>query len=533
MDPAGPTVSLETSEAMFDIGVALNACGYDQGLDESDPVRKRIRDEVNQATQASAEARDDRDKLCLFIDQHRLTEPAHNLAQYVSLALYLTPPPEMTPSVEEQDMPPDAIGVEPILPILRRFANAIDLHVIWVENRPAYEEATSRLHNPLTQMIVGTNYYLKTPASTYSGRRFLVVLEPLLSPEETNARVYGPDYVVVASPKNGQISMDLVRHAYLHYEIEPLLYARENTVDERMMPILKAVQDAPLEYEFKNDIVALVIECMIKAIEARTMDTGIPDVRIPPNLPHSEADQYEHARSIAQQKMEAVRQFAVNRSMNQGYVLTQYFYSQLRNFEKTPEGLDEAIGPMVYGMDISIETHRAREVTFDQRGEGEVMSRAPQRPPQPKELDVAEMKLMKGDVAGAADLAQKALDSHSGDAGKADFILARVDLMSGKIDDAQAAFRNTLTASKDPRMLAWSHIYLGRILDVEEKRDDAVLEYGAALAVRDGQPETKQAAEAGLKQPFALPHRAQPSEDNDEEQDAPKPIAPPSQSHPQ
>jgi hypothetical protein len=285
IDPAGPTVSLETSEAMFDIGVALNACGYDKGLDESEPVRKVVRGEVNQATQASAAAQDDRDKLCLFIDQHRLEDPARNLAQYVSLALYLTPPPQLTPSVEEQDMPPDANAVELILPLLRRFADAIHLHLIWVENHAAYEEATSRLHGPLTSMIVSTNYYIKTAASTYSGRRFLVVLEPLLSPEETNARVYGLDYVVVASPKNGQISMDLVRHAYLHYEIEPLLYARENTVDERMLPILKAVQDAPLDVEFKNDIEALVIECMIRAIEARTMDTGVAEVKVPPNLP--------------------------------------------------------------------------------------------------------------------------------------------------------------------------------------------------------------------------------------------------------
>ena len=34
------------------------------------------------------------------------------------------------------------------------------------------------------------------------------------------------------------------------------------------------------------------------------------------------------------QKQEAVRQQAVNHSMAQGYVLTQYFYSQLKNFEK-------------------------------------------------------------------------------------------------------------------------------------------------------------------------------------------------------
>lgn len=508
MDPAGPTVSLQTSEAMFDVGVALNTCGYDKGLDESDPVRKTVRDEVNQAIQATPAAQDDRDKLCLFIDQHRLDSPSRNLAQYVSLALYLTPPPELTPSVEEQDMPPDATGVEQVLPLVRKLASDIDLHVIWVENHAAYEAITSRLHGPLTNMIVSTNYYLKKPASIAAGRHFLVVVEPLLSPEETNARVYGSDYVVVASPKNGEISMELVRHAYLHYEIEPLLYARATSMD-RLMPILRAVDNAPLEFEFKSDIVALVIECMIRAIEARTMDTGIADVKVPSNLPHSETEQYEHARSVAEQRQEAVRQQAVNHSMRQGYVLTQYFYNTLREFEKNPESLDEAIGPMVYGMDISVETHRARQVTFDAQGEGHVMSREPERPPQPKQLDLAEVKLMKGDVAGAAELAQKALDTHTGDAGQADFILARVDLMKGKIDDAQAAFRSTLTASKDPRMLAWSHIYLGRILDVEDQRDDAVLEYNAALAVRDGQPDTKAAAEQGIKQPFALPHHAE------------------------
>lgn len=524
IDPAGPTVSLETSEAMFEVGVALNACGYDKGLDESDPVRKKIRDEVNQATQGSASARDDRDKLCAFIDQHRLEDPARNLAQYVSLALYLTPPPQLTPNVEEQDLPPDANSIELILPLLRRFADDVNLHLIWAENRAVYDDITNRLHGPLTQMIVSTNYYLKKPASGYTGRHFLVVIEPLFSPEETNARVYGPDYVVVAWPRDGKISMELVRHAYLHYEIEPLLYAHATSMD-RMMPILRAVDDAPLDYEFKSDIVALVIECMIRAIEARTMDTGIPDVKVPANLSHSEADPYEHARTVAQQRQEAVRQQAVNHSVTQGFVLTQYFYNDLKNFEKTPESLDEAIGPMVYGMDVTVENHRAREITFDTHGEGHVMSAAPQRPAQPKDLDVAEMMLMKGDVQGAAQMAQKALDAHSGDTGQADFILARVDLMSGKINDAQAAFKNTLIASKDPRMLAWSHIYLGRILDVEEQRDEAVAEYNAALAVRDGQPDTKAAAEAGLKKPFELPHRPQPAGDDNDE-DPPKSASP-------
>jgi tetratricopeptide (TPR) repeat protein len=522
MDPAGPTVSLQTSEAMFDIGVALNACGYDDGLEESDPVRKRVREEVNQATVASAQARNERDKLCLFIDQHRADDPSLNLAQYVSLALYLTPPPELTPSVEVEDMPPDATAVEEILPLLRQFADAVDLHAIWVQNRPAYDELTNRLHGPLTQMIVDTNYYLKMPAKTSGDRRFLVVLEPLLSPEETNARVYGTDYVVVASPKNGQIYMQLVRHAYLHYEIEPLLYQRETWLDP-VMPILKAVQTAPLEFEFKNDLTALMIECLIKAIEARTVDTGIQAAKVPAGLPQSQAEPYEEARAASFEKIAAARQRRVNHDMSQGFVLTQYFYNQLITFERNPESLDEAIGPMVYGMDVSTEIHRAREVTFDQQGEGEMMQRAPE---QPRGLDLAELKLMKGDVAGASELAQKVLASHNGDAGRADFILARVDLMNGKIDDAKATFENTLTASKDPRVLAWSHIYLGRILDVEDQRDHAVAEYKAALTVRDGQPDTKEAADAGLKQPFTLPHTAQ-ADDNQQPPQAGSPQSKP------
>jgi len=50
-------------------------------------------------------------------------------------------------------------------------------------------------------MIVSTNYYLKMPASTYDGRRFLVLVEPQLNPHTINARVYGGDYVVVVSPE--------------------------------------------------------------------------------------------------------------------------------------------------------------------------------------------------------------------------------------------------------------------------------------------------------------------------------------------
>jgi tetratricopeptide (TPR) repeat protein len=523
IDPAGPAVSLESSEALFDIAVSLNACGYDNGLDTSDPIRAHIREQVDRQVEQSAPAREARDKLCLFINQHRLSEARRDLAQYVSLALYLNPPPELTASVDEQDLPPDSTQVLDMLPLLRTFVSAAQLHLVWIANRPAYEEEIAKLHDPLTRMILETNTYLKLPASTYSGSRFLVVIEPMLSPAETNARVYGTDYVVVASPVNGSIRMQDVRHTYLHYMIEPLLYARATAMD-RLLPVLKTVRDAPLDYIYRSDIVSLVIESMIRAIEARTMQTGVVEFKIPADTRRENLPRVQHEHDLTVQQAAAVRQHSVEASMQQGYVLTQYFYEQLRGFENSPESLKEAIGPMVYGMDVDQQVHRAKEVHFAEQGEGDVI-----RAPGTRSLDLAEAKLKQGDADGARALAEKALKDHTGDSARADYLLALTWLMKGDMESAANDFSETIRLSNDTRLLAMAHIYLGRIHDVQEERPEALAEYHLALAVPDAQPDTRIAAEKGLSQPFALPHRSHPASNPDapdapaEDKPAPQP----------
>ncbi len=535
IDPAGPAVSLESSEALFDVAVALNACGYDNGLEDSDPVRARVRDQINRELQQSAPAREARDQICTFINQHRLNEARRDLAQYVSLALYLNPPPDLTASVDQQDMPPDATQVMDMLPLLRTFAGAAQLHLLWIANRPAYDETIAKLHDPLTRMILNTNVYLKMPTSTYSGSRFLVVVEPLLSPAETNARVYGTDYVVVASPVNGTIRMKDVRHTYLHYMIEPLLYARATAMD-RLLPVLKTVRDAPLDYVYRSDIVSLVIECMIRAIEARTMETGVSIFEIPKTTSRADLPRIQHEHDLTVQKDAAVRAQAVHASMAQGYVLTQYFYGELDPFENSPESLKEAIGPMVYGMDVDQQIHRAREIRFAEQGEGDVIRHAGAR-----SLDMAEAKLKQGDADAARTLAQQAIKDHTADPARADYLLALTWLMKGDMQAAANDFAETIRLSNDPRLLAWSHIYLGRIHDVQEEREQALTEYQTALAVRDGQQDTRSAAEKGLQQPFSLPRRSRPA-DEDSSDEAPAPPgsqtspgsqAPPSSAAPQ
>jgi hypothetical protein len=127
------------------------------------------------------------------------------------------------------------------------------------------------------------------------------------------------------------------------------------------------------------------------------------------------------------------------------------------------------------------------------------------------------MKLIKGDTDGAAVLAQQSVADKSGDPARANFILAQVAIMHRDVPAAQHDFEETIRLSKDPRTLAWSHIYLGRIHDIQDERDQAVNEYRAALTVRDGQADTRLAAEKGLKQPYAVPHQVhtEPSGDED------------------
>jgi len=484
-------------------------------------VRKRVRDEMNDALARSEEARARRDKLCLYIAQHRMTGSEHDIAQYISLALYLTPPPEMETSEELAEMPPDSTQVVEIVPLLKDFVAAVDLHGIWLAVHPTYDKEADRLHDPLSKMIVGTDLYLKMPASTYQGRRFLVVIEPMLSPSLVNARIYGTDYIVVVSPVDGKIRMTDVRHTYLHYIIEPLLNARANAID-RAQPILKEVREAPLEFRYRSETVPLTIECLIKAIEARTMDTGIPEYKIPAGADRSELPRYEHERQLYQQKVEAVRVATVRHDMMQGFVLTQYFYEQLLQFERDPASLRDTIGEMVYSMDVDQQVHRARQIDFDKEADGEVLGRS--QPRKLTGLDLAEARLAGGDTATASALARQALAERADtlDAvamgARANFILARAAILTGHPDEAIDRFQKTLATSKEPRLLAWSHIYLGRMLDLDCKRDEAVSEYQLALTVRDGQQDTRLAAERGVKTAYAVRGH---SCDEDADEDAP------------
>ncbi len=519
IERGGAAVTLEVSEPLFQVAAALNACGYDADVDKSAPVRALVRADMNTALAASESARDSRDKLCAYISKHHLNDLGLDVGQYVSLALYLSPPPELTPNVDLTQLPPQAAAVVNVLPLLRTFAEEIDLHYLWLKHRPEYEALTARVHDPMTDMILDTNLYLHQPVSTFDGRRFLVLLEPMLSPNLTNARVYGFDYIIVMSPDNSTsgdpVSMAQIRHIYLHYIVEPLVYSRGAAM-ERMQPLLETVQDAPLEFFYKSDIVALMSECVIKAIEAHLY--VIPDPapkKLRGTRSREEDANYDVEKAAYDAKTNVARDDLVILDERQGWVLTRYFYNGLTTMQHNGDGLRDEMAPLIYGMDVQRQKKAAQQILFVKSVPPDPL-RPEVQPHKIEGMELAELDLLKGDKGDAEDIAEKALANPAGDHANATYLLARIDLMEGDPDKASKGFEQTLALSKDPRTLAWSHIYLGRLYDTMDPPDraKAVAEYKAALVTRDSLPDTKQAAESGLARPFMLPQRERPADDD-------------------
>ncbi|MGA2234679.1 MAG: tetratricopeptide repeat protein [Terriglobales bacterium] len=475
-----PQVSLETSETLFTVLTAINTCGYDQELNVSDPLRTQIRSEVAKAVENTAGAQDVVDPMCLFYRQHQIGDASRELSQFVSLALYLEEPPTFTLKVKQAELPPDAVVVAGMVPLMQAFYERMGLHAIWERHRARYTELTEIYHAPLAKMTFDTEIYLKMPSAGYLGRQFTVYLDAMGAPGQTNARNYASDYYVVISPTSSTaIKMQQIRHTYLHYLLDPLALKNGGSF-KRLEPLLEDVKDAPMDEAFKSDISLLVTECLIRAIEERL--TKIP---------------------------EAERVKGIEEADKEGYVLTRYFYDALGKFDKDPAGMRNAYADLVGSIDVGKEMKRASLIQFAGEAAPELLHLAGSR--NEHLLLNAERRLAAGDRETAQKLAQQALDEQEEDSGRALFILAEVATANRDMEGARTYFERALQTAHEPKVIAWSHIYLGRIFDLKEDRLAAVNQYRAALSAANGElPEAKLAAQRGLEQPYEPPVAKQP-----------------------
>ena len=232
-----------------------------------------------------------------------------------------------------------------------------------------------------------------------------------------------------------------------------------------------------MDESFKSDASLLATECLIRAIEARSTGGG--------------------------EAGEAERREAVQKAMEQGFILTDYFYDALVQFEKGPTGLRDVYFTMLLAIDLRHEQKKAAQIQFASTADAELLHLS--RPQEGRLLQSAEQRLADGDALAARKLAQQALDAKVEDPGRALFILAQVATMNRQINEAQDYFEKALEMSHEVKVVAWSHIYLGRIFDLQEDRDAALDQYRAAATTGASLPEAKAAAEQGLQQPYEPP----------------------------
>ena len=145
-------------------------------------------------------------------------------------------------------------------------------------------------------------------------------------------------------------------------------------------------------------------------------------------------------------------------------------------------------------------------------GAAEAQKNAP--PPQikaePRELSTIEKLLRQATVNLAANNLEAAVEQFQyviesdADNGEALYGLGLVASMKNKREIAADYFSKAVqspTAGKSVKV--WAHIYLGRLLDVDQKRAEALHQYQSAIALGDNTRNAQDAAQRGLREPFS------------------------------
>ena len=143
----------------------------------------------------------------------------------------------------------------------------------------------------------------------------------------------------------------------------------------------------------------------------------------------------------------------------------------------------------------------AEEVARKRKAETPVVTTVPNDQDVIALLTEGERRIAERDPRAAEVSFQSVLTKYP-EAARAWYGLGLVALLDHDADRAKFVFGRLTTgehaATQDPMVLAWSHIYLGRIYDDEGRVENAKTEFQAALAVSGAPEQAHQAAQKGL-----------------------------------
>ncbi|HTR38870.1 MAG TPA: tetratricopeptide repeat protein [Bryobacteraceae bacterium] len=464
---------LDGSQALFTVLAAINAAGYDADVDSTanSPVRRQVRDALAQKHLESVEA------LKKFFAKHRKDDPEAELSQYISFGLSIDGPPDFKYWWTPEELPPDVQKLDGLNELIARFYQEAGIQSLWNRAQPEFDRTIASYHSGVAQALLEANAYLRNPTSGFRGRYFQIYIDLLGAPNEVQTRSYKDEYFVVITP-SAEPQIDQIRHAYLHYLLDPLSL-RYNEQLERIKALADFAQPAPaLPDAYKNDFLLLATECVIKAVESRLAPR-------------------------------ANRQALVDQALREGYVLTPGLADGLVAYEKQEQSLRNYFPDLLGQIDLAREDKRLDKVTFVQEA---AVKKAPHAapPPEPvltgaaRTLAEAEDLYTKRDLENARQRYLKVLEEPGGNSlhGKAYYGLARIAALQRDPGLAEKLFQKTVEMAPDGETTSWAYLYLGRLADAAGDRSQAEKNYRAALAVDGAPASVKAAAEKGIAQPF-------------------------------
>jgi tetratricopeptide (TPR) repeat protein len=479
---------------MFTTICALLAAGFESNVSADNwtafraQMRERLRQQQGPAVEAVRE----------YYRLHELRDPGATLSRYLWFGLVSGPAPAFQPVLRRDELPPEVIALEGFSEILSNYYQEQKIGQLWRQVQPIYNREVERLHDPVSQIVFVASGYLREILEPSGPRTFAIVVEPLVG-RITNVRNFGDHYALVLSGGE-EIPTDVVRHAFLHFLLDPLplMYPHVTAVKR---PLFEKAATAPrLAPELKDDYASYFAECMVRAVELKLK-------RISPGE----------------------REAAMSRDDEDGYVLVKPLFGALPKFENSEPSMKLFFPDLVRAIDMGAEAKRLAAVNFapaetakqeDEAASEEVARRrnaAPTTVPNDAEVITAltegERRIAEKNPRAAEASFQKVLTKYP-DQARAWYGIGLVALLDHDAARAKQVFGRLTTgehaATQDPMVLAWSHVYLARIYDDEGNPEVAKMEYQSVLNVAGGPEQAKLAAQKGLAASGGEKHAARP-----------------------
>lgn len=490
--PATP-VSIDGSEAMFTTMCALLAAGFESDVDASkwNPYRAQMRDRLERQQGPAVDA------LRNYYKQHVLDDPEATLSRFIWFGLVSGPAPNFEPVLKRDQLPPDVIALEGFQEILANYYKEQKIGEMWRQVQPVYNREIAQMHDQVSQLVFVTSGYLREMLEPEDQRSFTVIVEPLVG-RLTNVRNFGDHYALVLSG-GGQVPTDIVRHAFLHFLLDPLPLQYPHVVANKR-PLYQIAATAPqLSPDLKDDYPSFFSECLVRAVELRL-------------------------KRLSPSEKEAIMQV----DDSAGYVLVHPLFNALAKFEESEPSMKLFFPDLVRAIDESAEEKRVAQLHFApapaaaaEATESEAVAHRKFQVPAtlPDDQD-AIAALTEGErrIAeknpGAAEISFKRVLAKYPDQPRARYGLGLVALLKHDSPTAKEVFGRLTAgdhaASQDPMILAWSHVYLARIYGDEGDMDKAKSEFQAALNVAGGPDRARDAAQKGLNVVDHLKQRERP-----------------------